>query len=592
MRKKKKKSVVFQIVVPLFILLLVLIAGALYTTNIFFVKETIAERADASTQIANYAASYVSDFKASGWLRDYWLENYEEMNYIYDEDEADMLEEAIRDNWAEYNDPVRVTSEEISAADKEIQKMFAELCYARMSAEFDRLQQSYHCTYICSFVISGDECIYFLSGCDHGESHISEGGYIYELGEKTPFSRGVFPVLDNILDKKADLNDVNYIIYETDAETDVDAFSPAFDDSGDIAMVISVDDNIDDILKKAFHNALIMILIILFLLIILFTMENHLLFKNVVRPIRKEEKILAGYIEGKDSEKVVSELSGIRSNNEIETLAENFSYMATEIDRYINEVRTVTAEKERISAELNVAAGIQASQLPRVFPPFPDRTEFDIFASMYPAKEVGGDFYDFFFIDDDHITLVIADVSGKGVPAALFMMSSKMLIKSYSLFNGTPAEILGAVNDRICENNADNMFVTVWLGILEISTGKLTCCNAGHEDPVIRRADGKFELLKDKHGLFVGVMPEKYNEYEIKLEKGDIVFVYTDGLPEATNSELKMFRTERMVEALNSAPDGTLSELLQTVKSRVDEFVGEAPQFDDLTMLAIKYFGK
>ncbi len=319
-----------------------------------------------------------------------------------------------------------------------------------------------------------------------------------------------------------------------------------------------------------------------------------MLYFVAIKPLSDMQNSVSSYKESKDSGILKKEIGRITSApNEIVLLASDISDMVEEIDRYVKEVRTVTAEKERISAELSVAASIQASQLPRVFPPFPDRTELDIYASMDPAKEVGGDFYDYFFIDDDHITLVIADVSGKGVPAALFMMSSRMLINNYSLYNGTPAEILEAVNNRICENNMDNMFVTVWLGILELSTGKLTCCNAGHEDPVIKRADGKFEILKDKHGLFVGVMPGiKYKEYEIQLEKDDIVFVYTDGVPEATNSELKLFGAERMVEALNSAPDGILSELLQTVKSRVNEFVGEAPQFDNLTMLAIKYFGK
>ncbi len=255
------------------------------------------------------------------------------------------------------------------------------------------------------------------------------------------------------------------------------------------------------------------------------------------------------------------------------------------------------AEREKTLAstekELSMATGIQTGILPRTFPPYPERKEFELYASMDPAKEVGGDFYDFFLIDEDHLGLVIADVSGKGVPAALFMMASKMLINTYATFGGTPADILGAVNERVCGYDADFMFVTVWLGILEISTGKMTCCNAGHEYPVLKKANGSFEMIKDKHGLSVGAMAGvKYRNYELLFEKGDTLFVYTDGVPESTNNALELFGNERMLEALNSAPDSSLQELLGYVKKASEEFVGDAVQFDDLTMLAIRYIGK
>ncbi len=242
--------------------------------------------------------------------------------------------------------------------------------------------------------------------------------------------------------------------------------------------------------------------------------------------------------------------------------------------------------------ELNMATRIQTSMLPSVFPAFPDRPEFDIYASMDPAKEVGGDFYDFFLIDDDHLAIVIADVSGKGIPAALFMMSSKILINDHALMGGTPAEILGRVNKQVYANNKAHMFVTVWLGILEISTGKLTTASAGHEYPMIN-INGKYELLKDKHGLAIGAMDiSKYKNTEILLKKGDSIFVYTDGVAEATDANNKLFGTGRTVEALNAIPAGaSQKEVLSGVRAAVDAFVKEAPQFDDLTMVGLKYNG-
>ena len=253
-------------------------------------------------------------------------------------------------------------------------------------------------------------------------------------------------------------------------------------------------------------------------------------------------------------------------------------------------------EKERIEAELALAARIQLSALPKEFPPFPDRKEFDIFASMTPAKEVGGDFYDFFLIDDDHLGMVIADVSGKGVPAALFMMVSMALIRHTSMdeaYGGSPASVLQAVNRQICSRNPEGMFVTVWLGVLQISTGKLSAANAGHEYPAIKQRGEGFALLKDKHGFVLGGMEKtRYREYELQLEPGAKLFVYTDGVAEATNAQNELYGTQRMIEALETGRDGSPEEILKVVRNSLEEFTGSAPQFDDLTMLCLQYNGK
>lgn len=211
---------------------------------------------------------------------------------------------------------------------------------------------------------------------------------------------------------------------------------------------------------------------------------------------------------------------------------------------------------------------------------------------MTPAKEVGGDFYDFFMVDDDHLALVMADVSGKGVPAALFMVIAKTLIKNSALSGDLPNEILYNVNNQLCENNESDMFVTSWVGILEISTGKLVCSNAGHEYPVVRNKDGEYNIVKDPHGFVLGGMEGmRYKNYEITLSKGEQLFVYTDGVPEATNISDELFGTERMIESLNSQLDDSPKDTLIRVKSFVDDFVGDGPQFDDLTMLALNYYG-
>ena len=250
-----------------------------------------------------------------------------------------------------------------------------------------------------------------------------------------------------------------------------------------------------------------------------------------------------------------------------------------------------TTKLAATQTELNMATEIQASMLPSIFPAFPNREEFDLYASMDPAKEVGGDFYDFFMIDDDHLGIVCADVSGKGVPAALFMMISKTVVQNYAKLGISAGEALTKANEALCAQNRMQMFVTAWIGILELSTGKMDCASAGHEYPAICRG-GRFELFKDRHGLVLGGMEGAvYRDYEVELGKGDKIFVYTDGVPEATNAGLEMFGTDRMIEALNIDAGAEPEEILRIVRREVDGFVGAAEQFDDLTMVCVEYRG-
>ena len=314
-------------------------------------------------------------------------------------------------------------------------------------------------------------------------------------------------------------------------------------------------------------------------------------YRRVISPIKLISSEADDFVG--NNTKISEKLKTVKTGDEIQTLSESLYQMEIGINEYIDNLKKVTAEKERIGAELNVATQIQADMLPRIFPPFPEKSEFDLYATMDPAKEVGGDFYDFFLIDEDHVGLVMADVSGKGVPAALFMVIAKTLIKNRALMGGSPSEVLAYANDQLCEGNEAELFVTVWFGILEISTGKGVAANAGHEHPAIRRKDGQFELVVYRHSPAVATMEGiPFKQHEFELHPGDSLFVYTDGVAEATNAHDELYGTDRMLEALNRNPDATAEELLKTVRDSIDEFVGEAPQFDDITMLGLNYFGK
>ena len=308
--------------------------------------------------------------------------------------------------------------------------------------------------------------------------------------------------------------------------------------------------------------------------------------KYVVKPVIKISKETERFVNENTKTKKTLDLESSKIT-EIKILAQSVDKMEFETVNYINNLEKATKENERVGTELKLAKSIQESALTNEFP---ECDEYSIYASMNPAKEVGGDFYDFYLIDENHLVLTIADVSGKGVPAALFMMITKVLLSSATVNYKTPSEILTSINDQISKKNTTNMFITVWLGILDLRTGKLVYSNAGHEDPVIYRKGADFKIEKTTHGIVVGAFENyKYKDNEITLKKGDKLFLYTDGVPEATNNKNEMFGLDRMVNSLNNNFDKDMESLLKNVKKDVDEFVDGAVQFDDLTMLGLEY---
>ena len=365
---------------------------------------------------------------------------------------------------------------------------------------------------------------------------------------------------------------------------------PVRDSGGDIVALLFVDVWMKDIMTTLYGYILRMVLISLAALAIFGVAHMFLMRRNFIDPLMQ---IRGNVTEFAQNDTVTTTpLEDIRTKDEIQDLAESISLMESDIVKYIGSIRTITAEKERIGAELNIAAQIQANMLPRIFPPFPERSDFDIYAIMDPAKEVGGDFYDFFLIDEDHLCLVMADVSGKGVPAALFMVITKTLIKNRALQGESPSQILYSVNNQLCDGNEAEMFVTVWLAIIELSTGRGVAANAGHEHPAICRSGSRYELVVYRHSPAVAAMEDlRFRQHEFQLNPGDRLFVYTDGVPEATNANDELFGTGRMLDALNRDLTIGPEALLSSVHREMDVFVGDAPQFDDITMLVLYFWG-
>lgn len=371
---------------------------------------------------------------------------------------------------------------------------------------------------------------------------------------------------------------------------------PVRDQSGEVTGFILADITLDNVVSGIWRFVLQYAVGLLLVILLFGFLLTRRMKKTVVKPINEITEASRNYAADKKAGVQKTEHFAnldIHTGDEIEDLAVTVRDMESDLQDYEKNLTRITAEKQRIHTELSLANKIQADMLPNIFPAFPERDEFDIFASMTPAKEVGGDFYDFFFIDQDHLAMVIADVSGKGIPAAMFMVMAKGIIETQSMSGNSPAQILTDVNKMICAKNREKLFVTVWLGILDLRSGELIASNAGHEYPIIKDPDSDFEILKDKHGFVIGGFARmKYHDYTLQMQPGSKLFLYTDGVAEATDANEELFGLDRTVTALNKAKDKSPQQILETVDADVREFVGGAEQFDDLTMMCVEYVGK
>ena len=367
--------------------------------------------------------------------------------------------------------------------------------------------------------------------------------------------------------------------------------------NGEKIGLVCVEVLVESVNQAIWSMTVILVVLLCVALLIPTTVMLWWIRNKVLRRLDGLEKHVAEYSVNKDvtladtmEKELEAGMKSSRHEDEITILAIQFVQMIRELETYMQNIQAVTADRERIATELNVATNIQASMLPNIFPAFPERDEFDLFASMTPAKEVGGDFYDFFMTDENHMALVIADVSGKGIPAALFMVIAKTLIKNHTQMGKPPEIALRDANNQLCEGNSESMFVTAWLGLLDLVTGDLSFSDAGHETPFILRADGEVELLKPRRKVPpLAIMDGlKYRENHAQLNVGDSLFLYTDGVPEATDANEELYGMERLEAFLRLHTSDAPQNLLEAVHENVNQFVGDAPQFDDLTMLGMQ----
>ncbi len=588
MKKEKAKTGIIQQVAVLSVFAVMFMGVATYFTQHEMSDRNVQKQVEmAASETAGEVTMALEEYPAEEWLIRYWYEHCDEMDIEYDTDYRTSTVTREKDRLLAQRHPdlqVRYASaQEIDALPEEDQKLYAEAAYSWLITRVNEIKQAHDVDYLFCVLTEEpyDQQFFLFSGADPGAIRGTEYEEVYPLGKTVSVSASQQEAMKNACENDEHLADAGaYVDYYSRLGT-VDGHQVL------IGMTYNLSDIKADVSTQTMKGTVYSVGQQIALLGICLAM----IFLLVLQPLNSVEQNIRYYMQEKDGETVRKNLSQLEVRNEIGQLAEDVINMTSEIDEHVSHIEKITAEREHLAAEMNMAARIQTNSLPNVFPPFPERKEFDIFASMDPAKEVGGDFYDFFMIDDDHLALLIADVSGKGVPAALFMMISMILIHNAATDKLSPGTVLEFINNQICDHNPEEMFISIWMGVLEISTGKLTAANAGHEYPMVRYED-TFELLKDRHGFVVGGLRDmKYIEYTLQLQPGSRVFVYTDGLDEAMNGKFEKFGTARILDVLNSNPDATDEEMLSCMQKAVDVFTDGTEQFDDLTMMSFTWHG-
>jgi len=555
------------------------------------------------------------------WYINYWKNNYGDMDIRYDEDPLlqqievyDELydiyvetyhEEAFEglffttteldDGTILYDDKYDDIDPETLAP--EIQKKLAEYVYLVILDQFDAIKSGSNIKHVyCVVPLEDEQVLYLFSGRRQGEIYGNDKDNIYKLGTVGSMPSKNYPSFYETYEKGEIITgEALFHCDNTGNKERYHFYVPICDEDGNVLCIIATSaelTHISELISKPFF--VIMAAVIVSMLLCAWIVAR-VLKTRAITPINRIQNIVEEYSDNKDCKQLTSSIEHVMSHrlikeNEIGMLSEKLSEMGQELSLHIEEVKNMTVKQERLNTELDLATRIQKSALTEDFDCLPKEWNVLVAGSMDPAKEVGGDFYDFQKLDDDHEVFIIGDVSGKGIPASLLMMISLAFFKNECEYYINPGTMMEKINNILCGRSFEDMFVTAWIGVLEISTGKIVSANAGHEYPVIKHKDGTVEVVKDKHGLVLAAMAgSKYKDFEMKLERGDVLMVYTDGVPEAINQNNEQYGVDRLLSCLERNTFEKPDEYIEAVKKDMAEFVQNAEQFDDTTMLVISY---
>ncbi|MCR4908096.1 MAG: serine/threonine-protein phosphatase [Lachnospiraceae bacterium] len=554
-------------------IIMILVIGNMITASAFVsYMNTIHDRNDAHLSDVE---AYMEEFDALPWLMQYWMDHAGE---IAADTQTSYEEEFHRQYDIRFSD---ISAQQIEDFPPKLQYFFAKTCYDRIAAEFQEEFKLHNLDDLFLIVPGETDNALILFDAELNEDGSYRIGQYRDIVKEEAEWYNYQSLVNNkvqwVWGRFSDKDDFGFYRTIPFGENGEEAYlCNSFRRSEVYAHL--------DFIAASRNRAIGFVLIIEFVILLS-------VYFMVLRPLSGITGAVRRYEADKDPDAVISEMAKIRSKDEMGALSKEFASLAREMDRHTATVANLAGEKERISTELRLAVDIQSSALPKDFSGFPADKNFDIYASMNPAKEVGGDFYDFFLTDEDHLVFLIGDVSGKGVPAALFMMSAMNLLNYRAHDGGSPGEILTAVNAQLCQNNEAMMFVTVWIGILELSSGVLKYSSAGHEPPAIRTGGGVFRFyINENNGTPLGVLPEgEFCDQETDLFPEDIVFINTDGVTDTRDASENGYGSERLLESLNNAEEDTPEGIIRAVSRELEDFGKDAEQFDDITMLCVKY---
>lgn len=588
---KKRNSLTFRLAL-IFICFALLTIVASSVMTYYSQTETYHKQCEQSlTQIANHLTSLIKkDGMEFIYLEDYFKENNDKLEIPLNYEKDIPLSKKNFYDYILEHFPGKQYGENLgfNDLDDEGKRLYAKYRFEYWFSVFMESAESFNLSYVYYVYpsdVAANKVIYMFDP-SMTRAQDSEGNEILLLADEVREDPVVHEYLwkawkDGVPPKGFDKidNEFGYVY----------SYTVPLIVNGEKLGLICADIDVQYVDSTILRSAIQTLLILSVVLVIGTVVVSFIVDKRIIERIVRLEKNVRIYSEKKDPA-IAKEISDHKGRaDELGSLYTEFSGMITELEEHMRNLQAVTAEKERIGAELNVATNIQASMLPRIFPPFPEREDIDLFATMNPAKEVGGDFYDFFLTDEKHLAVVMADVSGKGVPAALIMVIAKTLIKNHLMAGEAVEEAMMHSNMQLLENNDEMLFVTAWVGIIDLDNGTVEFADAGHEPAFVLRKDGTVELIKHKKKKppLATIEGTKYLRDEFKLERGDTLFLYTDGVPEATNANEELFDKDRLEATLNAHVKDDPKSLLAAVRADVDAFVGEAPQFDDLTMLAV-----
>lgn len=546
----------------------------------------IEERSEASLNLAAYVAEEMEQTEGMNWLLTYWRENFESMNIVYDSPEETKKRGAAFIKKHPQYQLGTVTEEDIGRMPANVQKEYAEYQYMAFMDFFNRLKRIYHPTYLFAFYPKSDsELFYYLTGTEEGERRGDDIDTIYRLGTISDWPKADYPVLVRTWEAGKVQEELEQPVKHGALSGFYHIYAPVNIKGRTVCLIgVTLETNTvkDELQKKLFAVEGMEILCFIFTGLLLFLLVHRV----VLRPISRLQQSISEYEGDKDSQRAGENLAGIISKNEIGQLAGAFRGLTVEIDRHVRDIEHFTAEQERLKTELSLATKIQLDMIPRNYP---EQKETSLAGIMEPAREVGGDFFDVFLVDENHLAVVIGDVSGKGIPAALFMVRSTTVIRNYAMLGLPVEEIFTRANAELCRGNESDLFTTAWLGIYEVDSGRLVFTEAGHDAPIYLRGTGETELLQPvKKKMPLGGMPGiRYVSTEIILKPGEAILLYTDGVPEANNEDEELYGMERFrasASAHASLVPQDVNAFLQEVRKDVSVFVGDAEQFDDLTM--------